>query len=127
MREAIAFAIVFTALFFVPMINDRYAYSTIREKKVIDGFNEYETRLIKNFKNHIDDYYRNDKCKPLGFNNTISFYMPTAIDSVDLDRVRLYINITLNMKYLIEDIQVKYNKSHTKVNWYVVKYSRRYN
>ena len=123
MREAIAFAIIFTALFFVPMLNDRYAYSIIREKKVIDGFNEHETELIRRFKSHVEDTERSFSIE----NNIISFYMPTEINSVDLDRVRIYVNMNLNTKFLIEDITVRYNRSHTSVSWYTVKFSRKYN
>ena len=123
MREVIAFAIVFTALFFVPIVNDRYTDSTIREKKVIDGFNEYETELIRRFKSNVEDTERDFSIE----NNIIRFYMPTEINSVDLDRIRIYVNMNLNTKFLIEDITVRYNRSHTSINWYVIKFSRRYN
>ena len=123
MREVIAFAIVFTALFLVPMLDGRYTDSTIREKKVIDGFNEYETELIRRFKSHVEDIERDFSIE----NNIIRFYMPTEINSVDLDRIRIYVNMNLNTKFLIEDITVRYNRSHTSINWYVIKFSRRYN
>ena len=123
MREVITFAIVFTALFLVPMLDGRYIDSTIREKKVIDGFNEYETELIRRFKSHVEDTERDFSIE----NNIIRFYMPTEINSVDLDRIRIYVNMNLNNKFLIEDITVRYNRSHTSINWYVIKFSRRYN
>ena len=123
MREVIAFAIVFTALFLVPMLDDKYTDSTIREKKVIEGFNEDETELIRRFKSHIEDKERSFSIN----NNIISFYMPTCINSIDLDRVRMYINMNLDTKFLIEDITVRYNRSCTKITWYTVKFSRKYN
>ena len=122
MDEAVVLFLMFLILFFVPFVNEKYTDSTIKEKKVIDGFNEYETKIIKQFKKHIDEYREEGKVFLPGTEFKINFYVPSPIGSVDLNKVRMYVNMNLKLGYYIEDITVKRNKQNTKVKWYVIKY-----
>ena len=93
--------------------------------KTIEGLNKYETALVNKFIRHIN-YEENSDLGSLRKNDNItSFYMRSKIGSVDIDKVMYYVNMNPEIKYVIDEITIEYNKERTEAKWYCVTFSRK--
>lgn len=117
-----AFVIVVLFLFISIIIDSKKP----REDFIIEGFNKIESRLIRSYKNHLDDIIDEHGLYCSLSNQTTMFYLPSDLEAVDIDKVVNYINMSPEFYCVVDELTVKYNKSKNKVNWYRFTYSRKH-